>query len=243
MNIILCVIYTNEIFHIAHNHRSNPDKQIFFQSDGSCETIARCLAQIDSHLAENVLPKVLGCYDELENFYPAGQARTLSESIDTCKEDGTWDRVEIKKEELPQTLVRDDPVHEMPEELSFESEAEKYLLKLINTERLKWRYNILLEEPALTQASQEHSRNMKLTLTIWHTIGFSKYEFVRKYGSWGENVALVPKTTPIGVANQVHSNLMNSPGHRANILGAYSLAGVGIECGGENCYITEQFAG
>jgi uncharacterized protein YkwD len=42
-------------------------------------------------------------------------------------------------------------------------------------------------------------------------------------------------------AGQMHQAWMNSPGHRANILGGFSAIGIGIACNGGTVYATENF--
>jgi uncharacterized protein YkwD len=42
-------------------------------------------------------------------------------------------------------------------------------------------------------------------------------------------------------AGQVHQAWMNSPLHRANILGGFSAIGIGIACNGGVLYATEDF--
>jgi uncharacterized protein YkwD len=42
-------------------------------------------------------------------------------------------------------------------------------------------------------------------------------------------------------AGQIHQAWMNSPGHRANILGDFSAIGIGVACNGGALYATEDF--
>jgi uncharacterized protein YkwD len=42
-------------------------------------------------------------------------------------------------------------------------------------------------------------------------------------------------------ASEIHQNLMSSPAHRANILGAYSAIGIGAACNGGTLAVVEDF--
>ena len=68
--------------------------------------------------------------------------------------------------------------------------------------------------------------------------------------SWGENIAWATTRSSAGLQDEVlllHTNLMNSSGHRANILNAnYREVGLGFEVGDyggrEGAFVTEDFA-
>ena len=69
-------------------------------------------------------------------------------------------------------------------------------------------------------------------------------------GRWGENIAYATTRSPAGLQDEVlllHTNLMNSSGHRANILNDnYREVGLGFEVGDyggrESAFVTEDFA-
>ena len=73
--------------------------------------------------------------------------------------------------------------------------------------------------------------------------------FTGSYG-WAENIAWMSTRSPAGLQNEVeqlHTNLMNSSGHRANLLNAnYREIGVGLEVGQygtyEGAFVTQNFA-
>ena len=68
--------------------------------------------------------------------------------------------------------------------------------------------------------------------------------------SWGENIAYYSVGGVPGILDEVdkmHTNLMNSPGHRANILNTtFDQVGVGLEIdvfnGKTVCMCTQNFA-
>jgi len=75
------------------------------------------------------------------------------------------------------------------------------------------------------------------------------YVFTGSSG-WAENIAWMSTRAPAGLQNEVeqlHTNLMNSPGHKANLLNAtYREIGVGLEVGQygsyEGAFVTQNFA-
>jgi len=42
-------------------------------------------------------------------------------------------------------------------------------------------------------------------------------------------------------ASQIQAAFMNSPGHKADILGNFSAVGIGVTCNGTNLYVTVDF--
>ncbi|MBM3521535.1 MAG: calcium-binding protein, partial [Alphaproteobacteria bacterium] len=68
--------------------------------------------------------------------------------------------------------------------------------------------------------------------------------------SWGENIAWATTRAPSGLIDEVellHTSLMNSPGHRANLLSdSFREVGLGFEVGEyggrEGAFVTENFA-
>ena len=143
--------------------------------------------------------------------------------------------------------------------MSQHSANEQYLLELINSERAKAGVQPLAFDTDLSESAEDHSQWMLATDTFSHTgVGGSTptarmkdagYSF---NGSWasGENIAWATTRNPTGTADEVlllHNNLMNSPGHRANILnGNFREVGLGVEVGDyrgrESAFVTENFA-
>jgi len=112
-------------------------------------------------------------------------------------------------------------------------DLEAEMLELVNKERTKRGLKPLEADPELTQIARAQSRDMFVRGFFSHVNPEGKDPFDRmrdghiEFRSAGENLALA-QTMEIA-----HRNLMNSPGHRANILQpAFGRLGIGIMDGG-----------
>jgi uncharacterized protein YkwD len=124
---------------------------------------------------------------------------------------------------------------------SVDPDAESEIVRLVNAERQSRGLATLIVDERLLQAARKHSAIMASTGEVEHQIGNEPRLTVRlsalRFDTSGENVALA--ATPA----RVHAALMNSPGHRANILDAeYNSIGIGVIRGTEGLYVTEDFA-
>ncbi|WP_170402908.1 CAP domain-containing protein [Ruegeria arenilitoris] len=143
--------------------------------------------------------------------------------------------------------------------MSTASTFEQEMLALINEERTSRGLNPLKLETRLNDSAEDHSTWMLDTDTFSHTgsNGSSATERMRDAGfdfsgSWrsGENIAWQSERGAPGISDdveQLHQSLMNSPGHRANILNPdYEYIGIGIEEGDYNGWdavmVTQNFA-
>jgi Ca2+-binding RTX toxin-like protein len=139
------------------------------------------------------------------------------------------------------------------------SAEEQYLLELMNAERAKTGAQPLAFDFDLDEAAELHSKWMIATDTFSHTgvNGSSPTQRIQSAGynltgSWstGENIAWASLRGPTGVKDEVellHTNLMNSAGHRANILnGSFREVGLGFEVGEyqgwQGAFVTQNFA-
>ncbi|BCH14707.1 CAP domain-containing protein [Mesorhizobium sp. L-2-11] len=139
------------------------------------------------------------------------------------------------------------------------SAHEQYLLELINAARAKAGVQPLAFDNDLSEAAEGHSRWMLATDTFSHTGsgGSSPTQRMKAAGytlagSWatGENIAWATTRSPAGYNDEIqllHNNLMNSSGHRANILNAnFREVGLGFEVGDyrgrSSGFVTENFA-
>lgn len=111
--------------------------------------------------------------------------------------------------------------------------SEQAMLKLVNAERTKRGLRPLALSTALTAAARAHARDMFERGYFSHVTpeGLTPPDRLDRagipYGVMGENLALAPDVTI------AHDGLMNSPGHRANILGAaFTRVGIGVIDGG-----------
>jgi uncharacterized protein YkwD len=122
-------------------------------------------------------------------------------------------------------------------------DLEAQMLELVNAERTQRGLKPLAADPELTQVSRKHSNDMFSRGYFSHHTPEGKDPFDRmrednvKFLTAGENLAL-GQTLKI-----CHEGLMNSPGHKANILRPnYGRLGVGILDGGfRGLMVTQSF--
>src|SRR6266699_3962900 len=122
-------------------------------------------------------------------------------------------------------------------------ELEARMLDLVNQERVAAGLRPLAPDPELTQVARQHSTDMFARGYFAHVTpeGRDPFERMReanvRFVTAGENLALAP-TLQIA-----HTGLMNSPGHRANILQRdFGRVGIGIMDGGiHGLMVTQDF--
>jgi uncharacterized protein YkwD len=122
-------------------------------------------------------------------------------------------------------------------------DLEMKMLQLVNQERTKRGLKPLRWDPQLLPVARAHSQDMFARGYFSHYTLEGKDPFDRmkaagiKYYSAGENLALGP------TLSICHEGLMNSPGHRANILNpTYGRIGIGILDGGAyGLMISQEF--
>ena len=107
------------------------------------------------------------------------------------------------------------------------------MLEMVNKERAKEGLPALRNDPEMTRVARAHSNDMFVKGYFAHNSPEGKTPFDRMraagvhFNTAGENLALA-QTLEIA-----HTNLMNSPGHRANILHpSFGRLGIGILDGG-----------
>ncbi|KUJ78239.1 CAP domain-containing protein [Ruegeria profundi] len=143
--------------------------------------------------------------------------------------------------------------------MSTASELERQMLALINAERAQAGLPPVRLELNLNEAAEDHSQWMLNTDTFSHTgqggsspsqrMDAAGFDFA---GSWRatENIAWQSIRGAPGLSDDVenlHNSLMNSPGHRANILDPnVTVVGIGIEVGKfegwDAIIVTQNFA-
>ncbi|MGV3572751.1 MAG: CvpA family protein [Ramlibacter sp.] len=122
-------------------------------------------------------------------------------------------------------------------------ELEARMLTMVNAERTKQGLQPLKPDPELTQVARAHSRDMFERAYFSHVTpeGRELSHRMRQarlgYLAAGENLALAP------TLSGAHQGLMNSPGHRANILRPqFGRAGIGVLDGGiHGLMVTQNF--
>jgi Ca2+-binding RTX toxin-like protein len=143
--------------------------------------------------------------------------------------------------------------------MSLATSYEQLMLELVNRERAKSGVQPLAFNGNLNESADAHS-NWMISADVFNHTGSggssphqrmvsSGYGFT---GSWtsGENIAWASLRGPSGLQDEVellHTNLMNSPGHKANILnGKYQEIGIGFQTGGyltwDAAFVTQNFA-
>lgn len=86
----------------------------------------------------------------------------------------------------------------------------------------------------LVDSARNHSAQMASQSTIFHNQNLAN-EITGNWASIGENVGEGPS------ADDVHAAFMNSPAHRANVLGDYDRVGLGVVYNGATLFVTEVF--
>ena len=122
-------------------------------------------------------------------------------------------------------------------------DLEKQMLDLVNQERRAAGLNALEPDPELTEVARKHSADMFSRGYFAHDTpeGLSPFDRMReanvRFITAGENLALAP-TIPVA-----HTGLMNSPGHRANIMRPqFGRVGIGVMDGGmRGLMISQEF--
>ena len=142
--------------------------------------------------------------------------------------------------------------------MAFATAYERYFVSLINQARAAQGLKALQIEKKLNDSSDSHSRWMLDHDVFSHTGvgGTSSRERMEDAGfqlagSWrtAENIAYVTirgESDLHDEVRQLHQNLMNSPGHYANIMGDVAYIGIGLQVGEFNGYhvlmVTQNFA-
>lgn len=114
---------------------------------------------------------------------------------------------------------------------------------VLNSERVKRKLSTLSYNEQTTLCARAHSQDMKDNNFFSHDnlMGQSPFDRMDTYGinytAAAENIA-AGQTSPIFM----HYALLNSEGHRVNMLDYYTNIGVGVAIGGEmNLYLTQNF--
>ena len=120
-------------------------------------------------------------------------------------------------------------------------DLEKRMLDLVNQERQAAGLSPLQADPELTEVARKHSADMFARGYVAHDTpeGLSPFDRMKaanvRFTTAGENLALAP-TLQIA-----HTGLMNSPGHRANILRReFGRVGIGVMDGGMRGLMVSQ---
>ncbi|MCA1576556.1 MAG: CvpA family protein [Acidobacteria bacterium] len=120
-------------------------------------------------------------------------------------------------------------------------DLEKRMLDLVNQERVAAGLRPVAADPELTEVARRHSADMFARGYFAHDTpeGLTPFDRMRQanvsFLTAGENLALAP------TLQVAHTGLMNSPGHRANILRPqFGRLGIGIMDGGMRGLMVSQ---
>lgn len=188
---------------------------------------------------------------------PAGMQQQVQESAMADRMAAYTDKIEmaltpIFDEAVQQTLTKltvqpgSEEMIQLPYTVAHSRprpELETQMLELLNQERAEQGLKPLMLDTALTRVARAHSVDMFQRGYFSHSSpeGSTPFDRIRAaripFRTAGENLALAP-TLKIA-----HEGLMNSPGHRANILEPrFGRVGIGIMSGGVNrLMITQNF--
>lgn len=177
-----------------------------------------------SRLANNLVSEVAWIDEKLAPIFDDALDATINKKIITEPENSVALKFKVTNPRLRQDL-------------------ETKMLLLINEERRAAGLSQLRADPELAVVAREHSRDMFARSYFSHLSpeGFTPSDRIRKakvrFVTAGENLALAP------TLSLAHKGLMNSPGHRANILHkSYGRVGIGILDGGAyGLMVTQNF--
>ncbi|MEX0790783.1 MAG: CAP domain-containing protein [Actinomycetota bacterium] len=118
-----------------------------------------------------------------------------------------------------------------------EASAEQQFIALANSSRSQSGLGSFSPSSAWVEHARNHSEQMSVSNSIFHDSNLSAE--AGSIGCWkrvGENVG---RGYSVGA---IHSALMNSPTHRANLLGDFDGLGVGVEIAPDGMvYVTQRF--
>jgi uncharacterized protein YkwD len=183
-------------------------------------------------VTESLIGKhLLTSSSRLQSWLAGGLGRDLGESLNfftVTAEPESEQRIDLG---YTTTAVTPDP------------QDEDALLRLVNQERESRGLPALTMNARARDVARAYSRDMFARGYFSHINPEGKSPFDRmraggvRFGAAGENLALAPTLA------LAHQGLMNSPGHRANILGKdYRSVGIGIIDGGPyGLMITQDF--
>ncbi len=125
----------------------------------------------------------------------------------------------------------------------YDTQAEQIILRLLNQSRQEYGLGRLVMDERLQRAARKHTRWMVYRGQVEHQFSDEPKltlrlgEFAIRFDASGENVARTSGP------ERAHTALMNSPGHRANILDpSFNSVGIGVIRNADGIYVTQDFA-
>ena len=114
-------------------------------------------------------------------------------------------------------------------------DSERAFAKKINGARSRAGKGKLRLDPELARVARQHTREMVKKGMLFHT---TSVQFDRRITGWTSVAENVGYGSNVG---ELHSAFMNSPLHKANIMGPYRYVGVGVVMDGSTMYVTVIF--
>lgn len=120
---------------------------------------------------------------------------------------------------------------------------EQQILNLLNLERKHAGRQLLQWDSHLADAARAHAQKMARAEDISHQFP-GEVDLTQRAGNAGALFSAVAENVAVaGTPEEIHLALMNSPGHRANILNPeYNAVGIGVYQVKNELYVTEDFA-
>ncbi|WP_143055940.1 peptidoglycan-binding protein [Anaerobranca gottschalkii] len=153
---------------------------------------------------------------------------------------------EISQQQQPsQTQQPQQQQQSSTQQLTRQQQMELEMLELVNQERIRHGLRPLIMDQNIVMVARLKSQDMIVNRYFAHhsPVYGSPFDMMRSFGitfrTAGENLAGSPSVI------RAHTNLMNSPGHRANILNPnFTHIGIGIVEGGPyGIMFTQMFVG
>jgi Cysteine-rich secretory protein family len=120
---------------------------------------------------------------------------------------------------------------------------EQELFKLLNAERENAGLEKLRWDDKVAQAAQAHAHKLAANHELSHQFA-GEQTLEQRVGAAGARVNAVAENVAVaGNVEEVHLALMNSPGHRDNIMNPrYNAVGISVKAFENKLYVTEDFA-
>jgi hypothetical protein len=126
---------------------------------------------------------------------------------------------------------------------ALDPDAEQEILRLVNLERAHEGLTSLRFDANLQRAARAHSQLMADAHQLSHQFS-GEPRFSQRLAATGASFAVSAENVALNqTAEGAHTGLMNSPGHRKNILNPeFNAIGIGVIRAGENIWVTQDFA-
>jgi uncharacterized protein YkwD len=120
---------------------------------------------------------------------------------------------------------------------------EQQLFKLINMERANARLEKLQWDAKVAQAAQGHTQRLAANNALSHQFA-GEQDLEQRVGAAGARFIAVAENVAVAeTVEEAHLALMNSPGHRENIMNPrYNAVGIAVKPFQNKLYVTEDFA-